>query len=62
MDDTILLPVGTVLGSQFTVEGVLGKPGGFGVVFTSRATRGSTRTSPSRSSSRACSPRAAPTA
>ncbi len=39
MDDSILLPVGTLLGGQFTVEGVLGKPGGFGVVYLARDTR-----------------------
>lgn len=39
MDDTILLPVGTPLGGQFVVEGVLGKPGGFGIVYLARDTR-----------------------
>jgi serine/threonine protein kinase len=38
MDDTILLPVGTVLRGQYAVEGVLGKPGGFGVVYLARDT------------------------
>jgi tRNA A-37 threonylcarbamoyl transferase component Bud32 len=39
IDDTILLPVGTVLGGQYAVEGVLGKPGGFGITYLARDTR-----------------------
>ncbi len=39
MDDSILLPVGTVLGGQYAVEGVLGKPGGFGIVYLARDQR-----------------------
>ena len=35
-DDSILLPVGTRLGGQYAVEGVLGKPGGFGITYLAR--------------------------
>ena len=37
--DSIVLPVGTVLGGQYAVEGVLGKPGGFGITYLARDTR-----------------------
>ncbi|HYE58472.1 MAG TPA: serine/threonine-protein kinase, partial [Rhodothermales bacterium] len=39
IDDSILLPVGTILGGQYAVEGVLGKPGGFGITYLARDTR-----------------------
>ena len=39
MDDSILLPAGTVLGGQYEIEGVLGKPGGFGITYRALDTR-----------------------
>lgn len=33
MDDSILLPPGTVLAGQYEIQGVLGKPGGFGITY-----------------------------
>ena len=37
--DSILLPVGTLLGGVYRVEGALGKPGGFGITYLAEDTR-----------------------
>ncbi len=39
LDDSILLQPGTLLGGQYAVEGVLGRPGGFGITYLARDTR-----------------------
>lgn len=37
--DSILLPVGTLLGGAYRVEGALGKPGGFGITYLAHDVR-----------------------